>query len=170
MSFPLWRYGAYAFAIAATLCLAAANVAWAWSLPDGVYRYVMIVAAVGADVGAPCALMAMMHYQGQGDPASALASFVVWAFCGYAEVHGAEVWLKSNSFVIASPAMKASEAQQAAAAELETETANLAGIRRLLATERRASRLDRLQRREKAGVPRERGDEPLKEAESIRAK
>ena len=42
----LWRYGAYAFAIAATLCLAAANVAWAWSLDDGVYRYVMIAVSV----------------------------------------------------------------------------------------------------------------------------
>jgi hypothetical protein len=154
MKFPLWRYGAYAFAVAATLCLAAANVAWAWSLPDGVYRYVMIAVAVAADIGAPCALMAMMHYQGEGDPGSALAAFVVWAFCGYAEVHGAEVWLKSNSFVIASPAMKAGEAQQAAAAELERETANLIEIRGLLARERRRSRLEHLQRREKAALER----------------
>ena len=151
---PLWQYGGYAFAVAATLCLAAANVAWAWSLPDGVYRYVMIAVSVAADIGAPCALMAMMHYQGEGDPGSALAAFVVWAFCGYAEVHGAEVWLKSNSFVIASPAMKAGEAQQAAAAELETETANLIEIRGLLARERRRSRLEHLQRREKAALER----------------
>ena len=71
----------YAFAIAATLCLAAANVAWAWSLDDGVYRYVMITVSVAADIGAPCALMAMMHYHGDKEPASALGAFVVWAFC-----------------------------------------------------------------------------------------
>ena len=92
----LWKYGAYAFAIAATLCLAAANVAWAWSLDDGVYRYVMIVVSAAADIGAPCALMAMMHHHGDKDPTSALAAFVVWAFCGYAEVKGAEILVESQ--------------------------------------------------------------------------
>ena len=154
MRFPLWRYGAYAFAIAATLCLAAANVAWAWSLEDGVYRYVMIMVSVAADIGAPCALMAMMAHHQDRDPTSALAAFVVWAFCGYAEVKGAEVWLKANSFLISSPALKASEAQKAAAAELEAETANLAEIRKLLAGERREAKLDNLQRREKAAIER----------------
>ena len=61
-------------------------------------------------------------------------------FCGYAEVKGAEVWLKANSFLISSPAMKASEAQKAAASELDAETANLAEIRKLLASERREVR------------------------------
>jgi hypothetical protein len=154
MNFPLWRYGAYAFAIAATLCLAAANVAWAWSLDDGVYRYVMIVVSVAADVGAPCALMAMMHYQAESDPTSALAAFVVWAFCGYAEIKGAEVWLRSNSFVISAPALKATEAQKAASVELEAEAVNLTEIRKLLASERREAKLDALQRREKASLER----------------
>ena len=154
MQFPLWRYGAYAFAIAATLCLAAANVAWAWSLDDGVYRYVMITVSVAADIGAPCALMAMMHYHGDKDPTSALAAFVVWAFCGYAEVKGAEIWLKTNSFLLSAPALKATEAQKAASADLEAETANLAEIRKLMAGERREARLDALQRREKASLER----------------
>jgi hypothetical protein len=154
MNFPLWRYGAYAFAIAATLCLAAANVAWAWSLDDGVYRYVMIAVSVAADIGAPCALMAMMHYHGEKDPTSALAAFVVWSFCGYAEVKGAETWLKANTFVISAPAIKATEAQKAASVELEAETANLAEIRKLLAGERREVKLDALQRREKAALER----------------
>jgi hypothetical protein len=154
MQFPLWRYGAYAFAIAATLCLAAANVAWAWSLDDGVYRYVMIAVSVAADIGAPCALMAMMHHHGDKDPTSALAAFVVWAFCGYAEVKGAEIWLKANSFLLSAPAIKATEAQKAASADLGAETANLAEIRRLMAGERREARLDALQRREKASLER----------------
>jgi hypothetical protein len=154
MHFPLWRYGAYAFAIAATLCLAAANVAWAWSLNDGVYRYVMIAVSVAADIGAPCALMAMMHYHGDKDLTSALAAFVVWAFCGYAEIKGAEIWLKANSFVLSAPALKATEAQKAASADLEAETANLAEIRKLMAGERREARLDALQRREKASLER----------------
>jgi hypothetical protein len=154
MRFPLWRYGAYAFAIAATLCLAAANVAWAWSLEDGVYRYVMIAVSMAADIGAPCALMAMMAHHQDRDPTSALAAFVVWAFCGYAEVRGAEVWLRANSFLVAAPALKAGEAQKAASAELEAETANLADIRRLLAGERREARLENLQRREKAALER----------------
>jgi hypothetical protein len=154
MQFPLWRYGAYAFAIAATLCLAAANVAWAWSLDDGVYRYVMIVVSVAADIGAPCALMAMMHHHGDRDPTSALAAFVVWSFCGYAEIKGAETWLKANTFVISAPAIKATEAQKSASAELETETANLADIRKQLASERREVKLDALQRREKDALAR----------------
>jgi hypothetical protein len=154
MTFPLWRYGAYAFAIAATLCLAAANVAWAWGLDDGVYRYVMIAVSVAADIGAPCALMAMMHHHGDKDPTSALAAFVVWAFCGYAEVKGAEIWLKTNSFILSAPALKATEAQKAASADLEAETTNLAEIRKLMAGERREARLDALQRREKAALER----------------
>jgi hypothetical protein len=154
MQFPLWRYGAYAFAIAATLCLAAANVAWAWSLDDGVYRYVMIVVSAAADIGAPCALMAMMHHHGDKDPTSALAAFVVWAFCGYAEVKGAEIWLKANSFVLSAPAIKATEAQKAASADLEAETANLAEIRKLLAAERREVKLESLRRREKEALER----------------
>jgi hypothetical protein len=154
MQFPLWRYGAYAFAIAATLCLAAANVAWAWSLDDGVYRYVMIAVSAAADIGAPCALMAIMHHHGDKDPTSALAAFVVWAFCGYAEIKGAEIWLKTNSFILSAPALKATEAQKAASADLEAETANLAEIRKLMAGERREVRLDALQRREKASLER----------------
>jgi hypothetical protein len=150
----VWKYGAYAFAIAATLSLAAANVAWAWSLDDGVYRYVMITVSVAADVGAPCALMAMMHHHGDKDPASALAAFVVWAFCGYAEVKGAEVWLQTNTLVLSAPALKATEAQKAASADLEAETANLAQIRQLMTGERREARLDALQRREKASLER----------------
>jgi hypothetical protein len=152
MHFPLWRYGAYAFAIAATLCLAAANIAWAWSLEDGAYRYVMIGVSVAADVGAPCALMAMMWHHAAKDPASALAAFVVWACCGYAEVRGAEVWLKVNSFVLSAPVVKANEAQKAASAALASETANLADIRRLLASERREVKLDNLRQREKGAL------------------
>jgi len=55
---------------------------------------------------------------------------VVWAFCGYAEVKGAEIWLKANNFVLSAPVIKATEAQKAANADLEAETANLAEIRK----------------------------------------
>jgi hypothetical protein len=154
MTFPLWRYGAYAFAIAATLCLAAANVAWAIALDEGVYRSVMIALSIAADVGAICALMAIFHYQAEGDAISVIAAAAIWACCGYAEVKGAEVWLKANSFVISAPAAKATEAQKAASAELTEETANLADIRKLLASERREVKLDSLRQREKEALAR----------------
>jgi hypothetical protein len=58
------------------------------------------------------------------------------------------------NFVLSAPAIKATEAQKAASADLEAETANLAEIRKLMAGERREARLDALQRREKASLER----------------
>lgn len=154
MSFPIWRYGAYAFAIAVTACLAVANVAWAWGLDDGVYRYVMIAVSVTADVGAPCALMAMMYHHGNSDPTSALAAFVVWAMCGYAEVRGAETWLRSNMFMVSSPSAKAAEEKRVADLDTTREETNLSEIRKQLSVERREVRLDDLHKREKESLSR----------------
>ena len=149
-----WKYSAYAIAIAVTLCLAAANTAWAMSLDSGTYRTVMIAVSLIADVGAPTGLVAMIHYQGDRDPLSAIAACILWLVCSYGEVKGAETWFKANAFVISAPALKATEAQKAASAELETETGNLADIRKLMAGERREVKLDALQRREKASLER----------------
>jgi hypothetical protein len=154
MQFPLWRYGAYAIATAVTVALATANVAAAWALDDGAYRTVMIAVSLTADVGAPIALVAMMYYFHGHNPVAVLASLIVWAFCAYGEMNGAETWLKANSVTLSAPALKATEAQRAASAELETETGNLADIRKQLAGERREAKLDALQRREKASLER----------------
>jgi hypothetical protein len=150
----LWKYSAYAFAITATLCLAAANTAWALSLEPGVYRSVMIAVSLAADIGAPTGLIAMAYYHGEKDTLSVVAACVIWAVCSFAEVKGAETWLKANAFILAAPATKASEAQKSASVELEAETANLSEIRKLLASERKEVKLDALQRREKASLER----------------
>jgi hypothetical protein len=149
-----WKYSAYAIATAVTLCLAAANTAWAISLESGTYRTVMIAVSLIADVGAPTGLVAMIHYQGDRDPLSAIAACILWVVCSYGEIKGAETWFKVNTVTLEAPALKATEAQKAAAAELETETGNLADIRKQLASERREVKLDALQRREKASLER----------------
>jgi hypothetical protein len=149
-----WKYSAYAIATAVTLCLAAANTAWAMSLDSGTYRTVMIAVSMIADIGAPTGLVAMIHYQGDRDPLSAIAACILWVVCSYGEIKGAETWFKANTVTLEAPALKATEAQKAAAAELETETANLADIRKQLASERREVKLDALQRREKAALER----------------
>jgi hypothetical protein len=154
MNFPLWRYGAYAVATAVTVVLATMNAASAWTLDAGVYRYLMITVSLLADVGAPVALVATTYYFRHSDPFAATASLIVLAACSYGEIAGAEVWLKSNSFVISAPAQRASEAQKAAASELEAETTNLTEIRKLLASERREIKLDSLRQREKAALER----------------
>jgi len=154
MTFPLWRYGAYAFALTATLAMAAANAAWAVALDEGVYRVVMIALSVAADVGAICALMAIFHYQAEGDAVSVISAVAIWACCGYAEVRGAETWLKANSHILSAPAARASEAQKAAKTELESEAGNLSDIRRQLAGERREVKLDTLRQREREALAR----------------
>jgi len=110
--------------------------------------------SVAADVGAPCALMAMMYHHGDRDPTSALAAFVVWAMCGYAEVRGAETWFRSNTFMVSSPSAKAAEEKRVADLDAAREEMNLSEIRKQLSVERREVRLDDLHKREKESLSR----------------
>ena len=154
MSFPAWRYGAYALAVAVTLSVATANVAWAWGLDDGVYRYVMITVSVCADVGCVIAFLAMHHYFAESDPASVCACLLIWLACGYAEIKGAETWFRSNTFYVSSPSAKAAEERNVAVLDTAREEENLSSIRKSLASERRESIRDDLHKREKESLSR----------------
>ena len=150
----VWKYGAYAFAIAATLCLAAANVAWAWSLDDGVYRYVMITVSRGGRHRR--ALRAHGHdaLSRRQRPRLGAGGLRGLGVLRLRRGQGRRGLAANQHLRPFGPALKASEAQKAASADLEAETANLAEIRQLMTGERREARLDALQRREKASLER----------------
>jgi len=151
----VWRVSSGLFVVATWGALVALNVRCAF-LMDARVEF-QIVAAIWLAVIDLAVIGFLVRAFDEGRakrPGRAMACVALWAACSAAECAGGNMALLDYTHAATAPAALSEEQRQAAAAELRGEEANLGEIRRQMKSERKASLIAALERREKASVAR----------------